>query len=232
MLEIDPSIARRLQVTVRRADAGPDEVRRAVERAVALGAAAVGVFPVFVAEAVKISAGRCVVVARVGGAGVSKPTIKAIEASSCVKDGAGEVVIEPLPAPLLAGDVEWAKRELLEVVRAVRATMRQATILVSLSSGALFAAGGEGRVESACRAVREGACDGVVDQAGDDATCRLLAVHAGRELLVRRALATRDWGEVIRVAGDARLDRVEVDADLLPVAPAARREESGCAQSS
>jgi deoxyribose-phosphate aldolase len=102
--------------------------------------------------------------------GTSKPTIKAIEATSAAKDGADEIdVVCHLPH-LLRGDVDAARAELMEVVRAARAVRRQ-TVIKAIVESALLTAGvddgqAEARLAAACRAVRESGCDFIKTSTG------------------------------------------------------------------
>jgi deoxyribose-phosphate aldolase len=97
--------------------------------------------------------------------GGSKSTLKAIEATSTIKDGADEIeAVAHLP-PLLAGDLNAARAELMEIVRAARSTRRDVRIHVIIET-ALLAPAGEGNLEIAARAVRESGCDGIVTSSG------------------------------------------------------------------
>jgi deoxyribose-phosphate aldolase len=101
--------------------------------------------------------------------GTSKPTIKAIEATSAVKDGADEIdVVAFLPA-LLEGDLDFARAELQEVVRGARAARSDVVIKVIVESAALAkqnADRAEETIALACRAVREGGCDFIKTSTG------------------------------------------------------------------
>jgi len=98
--------------------------------------------------------------------GTSKATIKAIEATGAVKDGADEIeVVAHLPY-VLALDVDSARAELMEVVRAARAARREVVVHVIFETALLWRLGGERAVECACRATRESGCDGIVTATG------------------------------------------------------------------
>ena len=96
-------------------------------------------------------------------------TIKAIEATSTIKDGADEIeVAAHLPA-IFAFDVDSARAELMEVVRAARSTRRDVVIRATFEVGLFERLGGERferAVETLCRATRESGCDGVVTSSG------------------------------------------------------------------
>jgi deoxyribose-phosphate aldolase len=101
--------------------------------------------------------------------GTAKPTLKAIEATSSIKDGADEVFISAHLVHLVSGDYDATRAELLEVVRAARATRRDVGIHVIVETALLLALGpgrSDKAVENACRAVRESGCDGVVTASG------------------------------------------------------------------
>ena len=101
--------------------------------------------------------------------GTAKPTLKAIEATSSIKDGVDEVFVSAHLVPLIAGDADGAKVELMEIVRAARATRRDVGIHVIVETALLMSLG-QGRSEramlAACRAIRESGCDGVVTTSG------------------------------------------------------------------
>lgn len=101
--------------------------------------------------------------------GTAKPTLKAIEATSAIKDGADEVFVSAHLVSLLAGDYDAARAELMEVVRAARATRRDVGIHVIVEAPLLLSLGpgrSERAIEAACRAIRESGCDGVVTASG------------------------------------------------------------------
>lgn len=101
--------------------------------------------------------------------GTAKPTLKAIEATSSIKDGADEVLISAHLVHLVSGDYNATRAELLEIVRAARATRRDVGIHVIVETALLLALGpgrSEKAIENACRAVRESGCDGVVTTSG------------------------------------------------------------------
>ncbi len=101
--------------------------------------------------------------------GTSKPTIKAIEATSGIKDGAEQIAVVAHLPYLLGFDLDAARAELLEVVRAARATRRDVVIRVIVESALLMARHpdrGEQAIELACRAVRESACDVIQTSTG------------------------------------------------------------------
>ena len=101
--------------------------------------------------------------------GTGKPTLKAIEATSSIKEGADEVFVSAFLPYLIAGDYDATRTELLEIVRAARATRRDVGIHVIIESALLMSLGAgrsERAIDAACRAVRESGCDGVVTASG------------------------------------------------------------------
>jgi deoxyribose-phosphate aldolase len=90
--------------------------------------------------------------------GLNKPTLKAIEATSAVKDGADGIDLVPHLPPVIAGDVDAVKQEVMEVVRGARAA-RPATLVrlwfdQVVIDDALFA--------TLHRCARESGCDGLI----------------------------------------------------------------------
>jgi hypothetical protein len=145
---------------------------------------------------------------------LAKATIKAIEAASCIKDGATEIQVEPLIAPQMAGDFSAMKNELLEVARAARATGRDVLLHANLRTMLLNKNGGEAHVEAACKAVREGAFDGIND-IGDDASHALVRTHAG-DLILRRCMPAINFADVRKLLHPT-LDRVEIFVELFGI---------------
>jgi len=113
---------------------------------------------------------RPAAVARIGVPfGTAKSTVKAIEATSTIKDGADEIEVVAHVPPILALDLETARAELMEVVRAARATRKDVLIRVITEFELLMELPLERReptVEVACRAIRESGCDGVITGTG------------------------------------------------------------------
>jgi deoxyribose-phosphate aldolase len=134
--------------------------------------------------------------------GASKPTVKAIEATSTIKDGADEIdVVAHLP-PLLRADAATVKTELLEIVRAARATRPDVVVKVIVESALLLTAlgptDGEAALAAGCRAARESGCDFVKSSTGfhpaggaSVEAVRLLKKHA-EGLEVKAAGGIRD----------------------------------------
>ena len=106
------------------------------------------------------------VVSAVGHAdGTAKSTLKAIEATSTIKDGADEIEIVAHLPPILSLDVDSARAELMEIVRAAGSARRDVVIRVSGELGLVMQLDEERRgrtIIAACRAIRESGCDGIV----------------------------------------------------------------------
>ncbi len=94
--------------------------------------------------------------------GANRSTIKAIEASSCAKDGAQEIDMVISLAALLTGDLEDARNDVYEVVRAAKAVNRNSVVKVILETAALT----QEQTALGCRAAVEGGADFVKTSTG------------------------------------------------------------------
>ncbi|HEY8667387.1 MAG TPA: deoxyribose-phosphate aldolase [Tepidisphaeraceae bacterium] len=156
--------------TILTPEASSAEVHRVVTEGMQNGFASVCVGPVWVSRAVTMAGGE-VMISTVAGFphGTSKATLKAIECTAALKDGAAEVdVVAHLPN-LLRADVDAIRAELLEIVKAARATRRTAVVKVIIESALLQQLGndrGEAAIAAACRAIRESGCDFVKTSTG------------------------------------------------------------------
>ena len=90
--------------------------------------------------------------------GTAKPTVKAIEATSTLKDGADGIDVAPFAPNLLTNDFDAMRAELLEIVRAARSTRRDARVAVSLDSTIAVT---PSLVQTITRATRESGCDAI-----------------------------------------------------------------------
>jgi len=167
-------LAQRIEHTILKPESFPADVHKVAAEATELGCVAVCVAPVWVGRVATMLRGSGVRVCTVVGFphGANKSTLKAIEATSSIKDGADEIdVVAHLPN-LLRADVDAARAELMEIVRAARSTRRDVVIKVIVESALLAqSAGGEpARAEeliaAACRAVRESGCDFIKTSTG------------------------------------------------------------------
>lgn len=160
-------LARRIDHTILKPEAMPSEVHAIVAEAIEYRFACVCVAPIYVSRVATMlrGSGGAVKVASVAGFphGTSKATIKAIEATSVIKDGADEVDLVAHLPNLLRCDVDAARAELIEIVRAARSARRDVTIKVIVESALMMdnvsADQAEQRIMCACRAVRESGCD-------------------------------------------------------------------------
>lgn len=164
-------LAAKIDHTILKPEATAEEVAQIVAEAIKYRFASVCVAPVWVAAVARQLSGTgilaCGVVAFPHG--TSKSTLKAIEASSCVKDGAAEIdVVAHLPA-LARQDLPALKAELTEVARACRAARQDVVIKVIVESAYLLSLGaeaGEKAIAVGCRAVRESGCDFIKTSTG------------------------------------------------------------------
>jgi deoxyribose-phosphate aldolase len=116
----------------------------------------------------------------------------------------------------------------MEIVRAARATRRDVVIRVFVESATLLKNGGEQAIGSACRAVRESGCDGVITSTGHDPAggatveaVRLLKKY-GDDLSIYAHGAIDDAGTAIemiragadRIMSDQAVEMLESDAQV------------------
>lgn len=164
-------LASRIDHTILKPQSLAPEIHRVAAEAIRHRFAAICVAPVWVARVATMVHPEEVPVATVVGFphGTSKATLKAIEATSAIKDGADEIdVVAHLPH-LINQDLDAARAELLEIVRAARATRRTTIVKIIIESAYLLSLGadrGEASIESACRAIRESGCDFVKTSTG------------------------------------------------------------------
>jgi deoxyribose-phosphate aldolase len=165
------TLASSIDHTILKPEATADDVRQVVDQAIQFGFKSVCVQPIWVSAVARQLSGRGVLTCSVAGFphGANKPTLKAIEASAAVKDGAQEIdVVAHLPH-LARHDFEAAKAELTEVVRGCRAVRRDVVVKVIVESAYLLSLGpeaGERAIEIACRAVRESGADFIKTSTG------------------------------------------------------------------
>ncbi len=217
----ETSLAARIDHTILKAEATPAEVDTLVDEAIAHGFASVCVNPRFAArvrgrlDAAASATKTCVVVAFPLGA--NAPTLKGIEAVSCLKAGAQELdFVAHLPA-LLAEEEESILADFLSVTVPARERDGVAVIKVILETAAL-AAGvsddqAEARIAAGCRAAAEAGCDFVKTStgfhAGGGATERhvgWMRTHAPRlGVKASGGIRTRADAERMLAAGATRL---------------------------
>jgi deoxyribose-phosphate aldolase len=164
-------LASKIDHSILKPEATAAEVDKVIAEAMQYKFASVCVAPRWVSRVAEKLRGSgvltCTVVAFPHG--TSKAVLKAIEATSAIKDGAEEVdVVAFLPA-LAAGDVAAAKAELLEFAKAARATRKDIVLKVIVESAyllSLAAERGEKAIATACQAVRESGCDFIKTSTG------------------------------------------------------------------
>lgn len=154
--------------------------------------------------------------------GTHKSTLKAIEATAAVKDGADEIdVVAHLPY-LLAGDVEAARYELSEIVRGARAVRREVIVKVIVESALLMQADpnrAETLIAAACRAIRESGGDFIKTSTGyhpaggaSVEAVRLMKKH-GEALQVKASGGIRDLATAMAMI-EAGADRLGMSASV------------------
>ncbi len=164
------NLAGKIDHTLLTPEADRSQIHRLVAEATEHHFASVCVNGLFVADVAKAlhrtGIKTCAVVGFPLGAG--KPTVKAIEATAAVKDGADEIdFVAHLPY-LLRGDLTGAKTEFLEIVKAARAANPAVIVKVIIESALLLVDAdlGEARIQAACQAARESGCDFVKTSSG------------------------------------------------------------------
>lgn len=199
------ALARMIDHTILKAEATHADVRKIVAEAIEYRFASVCVNPNFVdlvsnilhdagvhnpAEQNSVLTCACVGFPL----GANRTTTKAIEASSCVKDGAQEIdMVMSLPA-LIEGDFNYARQDVYEVVRASRAVWRGTVVKVILETAALT----EEQIALGCKAAREGGADFVKTSTGfhpkGGATVQAVQwlKHYGEGMKVKAAGGIRD----------------------------------------
>ena len=219
-------LASRIDHTLLKPEATPAEVHRALTEAIQNGFASVCVSPIYVArvaQALRGSGTRIPCCTAIGFPhGSHKPTVKAIEATSAIKDGAEEIdVVAHLPHVMNA-DVDAMKYELMEIARAARATRADVIIKVIVESALAMTDGadlGEKRVAAACRAVRESGCDFIKTSTGFHPSggasveaVRLMKKH-GDGIQIKASGGIRDINTAL-VMIDAGADRIGTSSSV------------------
>jgi deoxyribose-phosphate aldolase len=217
--------AKKIDHTVLKPEALSHEVQKICSEAIEHKFASVCVAPAWVPQVAKLLAGSGVLTCTVAGFphGTSKATVKAIESVAAIKDGAEEVdVVVHLPH-LLRLDLDAARAELMEVVRASRAARRDVVIKVIVESAALISLLGDDKaeqvIEIACKAVRESGCDFIKTSTGfhpaGGASVRAVSLMKkyGQGLLIKAAGGIRDLATA-RAMLDAGADRLGMSASV------------------
>jgi len=205
--------------TILKAEATRDDVMRLCDEAITHGFASICVNGIFVRDVRDKLANSPVKTCAVAGfpLGAMKPMIKAIEATSLVKDGADEVdFVAHLPT-LLACDAEAARLEFVELVKAARSVLPGVVVKVIIESAALMKDAdevlAEKRIAAACEAARASGCDFVKTSTGFHpaggatvAAVRLMKKHAGpMKVKASGGIRTADDAQQMVDAGADRL---------------------------
>jgi deoxyribose-phosphate aldolase len=166
------NIASIIDHTILKAEATRDDVMRLCDEALEHGFASICVNGCFVPDVREKLAGSQVKTCAVAGfpLGAMKPMVKAIEATSLVKDGADEVdFVAHLPT-LLACDAEGARAEFAELAKAARSVLPGVVIKVIIESAALMKDADEAlcerRIAAACEAAQAAGIDFVKTSTG------------------------------------------------------------------
>jgi deoxyribose-phosphate aldolase len=221
---IASDLARRIDHTILKPEALAPEVHKVVTEALQYQFASVCVAPAWVAKVSAMLKGSSVACCTVVSFphGTSKPTLKAIEATSAIKDGATEVDVVAFLPFLINHDVESAKAELMEVARGARAVRSDVVIKVIVESAALLKLGGdkgERAIATACQAVRESGCDFIKTSTGfhpaggaSIEAVRLMKKY-GEGLLVKASGGIRDLATA-KAMIEAGADRLGLSASV------------------
>ncbi|HEY7118972.1 MAG TPA: deoxyribose-phosphate aldolase [Tepidisphaeraceae bacterium] len=217
-------LARRIDHTILKPESLAPEVHKVVTDALAYPFASVCIAPTWVKNVSAMLKGSPVGCCTVVGFphGTSKSTIKAIEATSAVKDGASEIDVVAFLPFLLNLDLDAARAELMEVVRAARAVRSDVVIKVIVESAALLKLGGdkgEEVIATACRAVRESGCDyiktstGFHPAGGASVEAVKLMKKYGEGLLIKASGGIRDAATALAMI-EAGADRLGLSASV------------------
>ncbi|MEM6258315.1 MAG: deoxyribose-phosphate aldolase [Planctomycetota bacterium] len=213
------NIASMIDHTILKAEATRDDVMRLCDEALEHGFASVCVSGVFVPNVREKLAGSEVKTCAVAGfpLGAMKPMVKAIEATSLVKDGADEVdFVAHLPT-LLACDAEAARVEYAELAKAARSVLPGVVIKVIIESAALMKDADdalcEKRIAAVCEAAQLAGIDFVKTSTGFHGAggasveaVRLMKKHAGpMKVKASGGIRTLDDAKAMIAAGADRL---------------------------
>lgn len=218
-------LASRIDHTLLKPEASAAQVQHVVWEALQHGFASVCVNGCWVREVANLLQGSPVKTCAVVGfpLGACKPTIKAIEAASAVKDGALEIDFVACLPLVLAHDLPAMKMEFIEIVRAARAGNPTVTVKVIMETALLMKDAGaevaELRIATACRAARESGCDFVKTSTGFHAAggatveaVQLLKKHSGG-LYVKASGGIRTTADAMKMIA-AGADRLGCSASV------------------
>jgi len=205
-------VAARIEHTLLKPEATPQQVDILCDEAIAHGFAGVCIHPVFVAQAARRLRGHPTVrIITVAGfpLGASATPTKAFEARRALEDGAHEMDMVIHLGALIAGDRRAVRADIEAVAHIVHQVSPPAVLKVILETAAL----NEEQIILGCRCVAEGEADFVKTSTGfhpaGGATVehvRLLYRHAA-PIKVKAAGGIRTWDQACAMieAGAARL---------------------------
>ena len=217
-------LAKKIDHTLLKPEATSAEVQKVVAEAMQYNFASVCVAPIWLSRVATMLRGSGVLACTVVGFphGTNKPTLKAIEATSSIKDGADEIDVVAHLTYLANANYDDARGELLEIVKAARSTRRDVVIKVIVESAYLLSLGsdkGEAAIACACRAIRESGCDFIKTSTGfhpiggaSVEAVRLMKKH-GDGLLVKASGGIRDLATALAMV-EARADRLGMSASV------------------
>lgn len=217
-------LAQRIDHTLLKPEAALDDIAHAARLAIDHHVAALCIPPAWVKPAAQMLRGSGVRLCTVAGFphGTNKNTVKAIEATVAVKDGADEIDLVAFLPNLMKLDLDAARAELSEVARAARAVRRDVVLKVIIESALLLSLGhdlGEQAIALACRAIRESGCDfvktssGFHPAGGASVDAVALMKQHGQALKIKAAGGIRDLATA-RALLDAGADRLGCSASI------------------
>lgn len=234
---IPDDLASRIDHTLLKPEATPDQVDRLVDEALAHRFASVCVNGYYLPRVVQRLASdpgkgvrACVVASFPLGA--MTPVGRALECTNLAKLGAHEIDIVAFLPHLLAKDADSLASDLIETVRQVRAVSRSIVVKVILETAALRALAGndaefEAMLAAGCEGARRSGCDFVKTSTGFHAAggatvdaVRLLRKHAGQgegALKVKASGGIRTRDDALRML-DAGADRLGCSSGVAIVA--------------
>ncbi|HEY4328694.1 MAG TPA: deoxyribose-phosphate aldolase [Phycisphaerae bacterium] len=141
--------------------------------------------------------------------GAGKSSVKAIEAVAAVKDGAREIDMVIGLDALLAGNLEEARSDIYQVVKAARAAARETIIKVILETAALT----DAQIALGCQAAREAGADFVKTSTGfhskggatEDAVRALVKYAGGLSVKASGGIRDRATAEKYIALGASRI---------------------------
>lgn len=231
---MNEQLAARIDHTNLKPEADDAAIDRLAREAIEYRFAAVCVNGRFVQRLAKALHGTDIGVCAVAGfpLGAMKPTVRNIEATSACKDGATEIDFVAYLPHLLHEDVDAARDEYRELVRAVRSVNPNVVVKIILETAALMEGVDDSvasqRIAAGCLAARESGCDFVKTSTGfhpaggaTPTAVKLLKAHAG-PLQVKASGGIRNRDDAQRMI-DAGADRLGCSAGVAIVQEVAAR---------